>query len=190
MNYGNETIELKKDKFLRIRASYTMVKDQPSRSFQFDYQIATSKPVVQMTLESFITLFSDNVLAKFAPVQDKRFKWIRCTVQPDLTAPNVKPVVFPPKVGDVEEPTPDKEDFIVNLILSNTSQSRNVVIPGVSRDVDANYSTYAKSLTALENVFCQGFGDTDVTFSYMRLGPDNSASSVRGASAVGFRPKK
>ena len=195
MNYENSNLKFSHEKYARVRFSWVPSAGGSSRIFQMDFKVFSSSAAEEsMSLETFVTKLNTDVLDKFATIQSTSFRWIRCTIQPDVGDTVLHPVVLEPKFGRLATSEPKGKEFIINLILAGASQSRNLVLPGVSEELSLKFASYSNALKDIETLFAKGLEfesstKAKLTFSYARLAPNDKPSTVLGASAIGFRTK-
>ena len=199
MNYSNQAVSFEMGKTLRLRSSWSVGTQGISKTFTsfFEVQGLSSTPpgkgstVIDIPFESVVEDLRKNFYEKLALIQSDSFRWKRLVLQPDATTTHLFSAILNPIGGKLTGGIPSDMEFIVNVLIDQRSQSRNLVLPGVSSSITDTGNLHDGALEATEKVFVEGFEvGGKLRLAYQRVAPNDSPRLVRGASCVGFRQRK
>lgn len=194
MNTDGIAFDLAPGKIVRVRGNWRVGTNGASRSFTSYFSVPnpSGAKAENVKLDVAVKDLIGNFFSKLVTVQSDGFAWTRCVIQPDVTNPLVYASVFDLLPGKLAGNVPSDMEYVVNIIVEKTSQSRNLVLPGVTEKFTDNdfVSKLKADIEAAEGLFVNGVKIGDTVLNYMRLGRANKPERVRGASFQGFRKKK
>ena len=190
MNYNSLKISFENKAVARIKSSWTAGTSGRAQIFQADYQVETTGATIDVDYEIFINEYINKFYSKLSAIQADDFRWTRCLLRPNLTSVLVHPAVFSPIHGKVKGSPPSDLEFVVNIIIAQQLQSRNLIIPGVSSSIRRSDNNLASAFKEIEEAFTSTLTIDKVSLTYMRAGESQTFDRVVGTSVVGFRNRR
>ena len=163
MNFGNVDVGFERSKIAAIKLNWTQGTDVKSRTYTNYFQLSDAKgnltkgPKIQIKLEHVVKEIRKCLIDPLIDIQSHNFRWTRCSIQPDLEQDKVYSALITPVPGLSKADIPIDLEFVVNVVLAYTSQSRNLIIPGVAEAYTEIYKLLPTDSAKIEGIFTDDF---------------------------------